>query len=636
LDLNSLQAAPGAINLANFNEFDMQLDMALPFSLDQLPAPDQWMAAASQTMARRQDITVMDSEMGGDSGLSLSMSSRRGKGGGINMNDDEQEEGNDFEEEEQEDWAATEFDPRDENAAQEVLAKAAEDGEEEDLPPVDFEEEEDDSIEYGRDADSTPNALGRGARGLSISGVVDDSVGSGKKGRSSLSISASKGGILGDDYGNDLAPLEDEEEGDEDDLPPMDPTLDDVGGINDVSLGGLEEDEAEGGGASVRASSRLSSSSSASPVAAEAAPVVARKPRKPRKRRLVVDEVTELSRSQIKENQQHTEDIVRECLPPHLRPEGAGSAAPRKKLPTLKERMRMPNTPGLAPELLEMFSWTMRDDPLPFRLRKGFNYAGPIKKKPRMMAGATPGDDATAQEVPTASPNHGAAAAAAEESGDEEHEEEPQPVDDVETARANQGEDADFNFQNEEEEFAPFPDEEEDQAPPASEEENEEEPALADMSSIMNLSAVNGSFLADAGRFELGAVNDLNDSKNGLEDDDDDKASVYSDGGEGKTTRSMAHWHPHTKKVMSMLETQFEVHDDVSYNKISGVNAPKGKRATAESKKVGRRTAAGVFFELLQLKTWDFIEVAQPDGAYADIFVSKGPRFDDGAPQLGE
>ena len=148
----------------------MQLDMALPFSLDQLPAPDQWMAAASQTMARRQDITLMDSEMGGDSGLSLSMSSRRGKGGGINMNDDEQEEGNDFEEEEQEDWAATEFDPRDENAAQEVLAKAAEDGEEEDLPPVDFEEEEDDSIEYGRDADSTPNALGRGARGLELFG----------------------------------------------------------------------------------------------------------------------------------------------------------------------------------------------------------------------------------------------------------------------------------------------------------------------------------------------------------------------------------------------------------------------------------------------------------------------------------
>jgi len=64
------QAAPGAINLANFNEFDMQLDMAMPFALDELPAADQWMAAASQTMARRQDITLMDSEMG-DSSLSV-------------------------------------------------------------------------------------------------------------------------------------------------------------------------------------------------------------------------------------------------------------------------------------------------------------------------------------------------------------------------------------------------------------------------------------------------------------------------------------------------------------------------------------------------------------------------------------
>ena len=43
------------------------------------------------------------------------------------------------------------------------------------------------------------------------------------------------------------------------------------------------------------------------------------------------------------------------------------------------------------------------------------------------------------------------------------------------------------------------------------------------------------------------------------------------------------------------------------------------------------RTAAGVFFELLQLKTWDFIEVDQ-DEAYGTIAISAGLRFGEDAP----
>jgi len=627
------EAAPGAINLANFNEFDMQLDMAVPFSLDQLPAPDQWMAAASQTMARRQDITLMESELG-ESGLSLSTSRRKGKGSGIDMYDDEEEEGNGFEDEEQEDWAATEFDPRDESAAQDVMGQKAEaEEEEEDLPPVDYEEEDEegDSIEFARDADTTPSALGRGARGLSVSGAVDESLESAK--RSSLSVSASKGGVLGDDYGNDLAPLGDEEEEQEDEgLPAADPTLDDMGGINDMSLGmGLDDEENEGALASVRESRRLSAASASSEE--PPAPAPARKPRKARKRRLVVDEATELPRSEIKSNQQDTRDIVRECVPPRELPEGAAGAAPRKKISSLKERMCLPNTAGLAPELLEMFSWTMRDDPLPFRLRKGFNYAGPLKKKLRTEAPALANQSAAANET------------VAEEELEEEEEAEPmkspeeQEEDDaerdIEHARGADGEEDMFNFQNEDD-LAPYLEDEDEEAAVASDEEKEEEPAALEMSSVSGLSGVNGSFLADAGHFELGAVNDLSDSKNalGAADDDDDKASVYSEG-EEETSRSMAHWHPHTKKVMSMLESQFEVTEEVSYNDISGLTSSKDASA-ANVGKVGRRTAAGVFFELLQLKTWDYIEVSQPEGAYGDIVVTTGPRFDDGAPLPGE
>lgn len=45
-----------------------------------------------------------------------------------------------------------------------------------------------------------------------------------------------------------------------------------------------------------------------------------------------------------------------------------------------------------------------------------------------------------------------------------------------------------------------------------------------------------------------------------------------------------------------------------------------------------RRTAAGVFFELLQLKTWDFINVDQNE-AYGDIVITPGVKFED---EVGE
>jgi hypothetical protein len=45
----------------------------------------------------------------------------------------------------------------------------------------------------------------------------------------------------------------------------------------------------------------------------------------------------------------------------------------------MHERMHTPNTKGLCKELLDMFRMTMRPDPLPFKLRPGFNYAGLIR-----------------------------------------------------------------------------------------------------------------------------------------------------------------------------------------------------------------------------------------------------------------
>jgi len=507
---------------------------------------------------------------------------------------------------------ATEFDPRDED----VDLGAEQEPEDEPF------EGEDDSIEFARDADGTPSLAGRGSRGLSISGIGSD----GPSTRGKLSLSQSKGGgVLDGEFGTDLeplAPLDDEEEpggGDEDDLAPADPTLDD-GPVDDFQLGGdEEEDVVRDDGFSLGHDDESALAPAAAPAAAAPAARKAAKLRKAKKRRLVVDEVTVLSRSVLKANLADTSDIVRMAVPPRLRTRGFG--APAKKLPTLEERMHMPNTPGLAPELLEMFSWTMRADPLPFRLRKGYNYAGPINKKARLAASSS------------------AAAAAAPEEEEEAGEEEERALSDdeaeeVEVARNASPEklsaggalpeDEGFDFQGDEEE----PLEDDEPAPFDEEELGGAAPSYGDLKA--DASGGGSSFLADAGKFELGAVNDIeadenfDETKSQASGADDETGSVTGgdDTGDAKTARSAAQWHPHTKKVMSMLQHQLESKDKVSYNGISGVT--RGAR-------VGRRTAAGVFFEMLQLKTWDYIEVNQ-DGPYGDIQVTKAAKFDHGIP----
>jgi len=645
---DQIEAAPGAINLANFNEFDMQLDMAMPFALDQLPAADSWMAAASQTMARRQDITLMDSEMGDASGFSLRGASKRSDRNRTLLANDSQASPEEEEAELGEDWAETEFDPRDEGAEFP--------GGDEDQDPPPYDEE---SIEYARAADSsTPGAdvLGRGARGLSLSAAESDKEKNSRR-SSVLGLSKDDAGLtLGDDYGNDLEPLPDEEQ-DEEDGPVMD--LDDgEGAVNDLGLS-LGEDSGldlgnsrstrsqvgRASGASFHMSENMSEDGRDAALAEEAedGSKPAAKGRravktgkgKARKRRLVVDEVIEISRTEMRENLKDTSDIVRMAIPPRERPQTAASSS--RPVPSLHERMHAPSTRGLAPEILEMFSWTMRDDPLPFRLRKGYTHAGPVNKKART------GDAADKSADKSAEPNSSLAAAGvrspAEASADGREEEGSEP-DEVEAARNADEPGAlpedDFNFHDDEE--LPYEQEEEeggeaaaaqeekDGFAPLADEPDEAAPADLNGSSLADVSG--GSFLADAGRFELGAVNDFQAEENDMDETKSDAGSSYSaslaDGDEDRDG-NIAHWHPHTKKVMTMLESQFKTNEDeaVSYNDISGVSG--------KAPKVGRRTAAGVFFELLQLKTWDFVEVAQ-DGAYGDITVTKGPRFNEGAP----
>ena len=108
--------------------------------------------------------------------------------------------------------------------------------------------------------------------------------------------------------------------------------------------------------------------------------------------------------------------------------------------------------------------------------------------------------------------------------------------------------------------------------------------------------------------FSLRAVNDIA----GVDDDDDNNNNNNGEADAVDTRDPGQKWHPHTTKVLDMLRRNMEGQHSLSYDELS--------------KGCSRRTAAGVFFELLQLKSWNFVEIQQ-QGPYGDIVISKGAKF---------
>merc|ERR1711971_1497491 len=110
--------------------------------------------------------------------------------------------------------------------------------------------------------------------------------------------------------------------------------------------------------------------------------------------------------------------------------------------------------------------------------------------------------------------------------------------------------------------------------------------------------------------FSLGAVNDLEREflQKGNQDTRQEQGSDLA--------LSSSQWHVHTVKVLEIIKRnlQDEERDNLSYRSLT--------------KGCSRRTASGFFFELLQLKTWDFIDVRQ-DESYGDVLITPGPRFEE-------
>ena len=80
-------------------------------------------------------------------------------------------------------------------------------------------------------------------------------------------------------------------------------------------------------------------------------------------------------------------------------------------------------------------------------------------------------------------------------------------------------------------------------------------------------------------------------------------------------------WSSRTAMVFDVLQDQLKEQDSVSF--------------TAISKGISRRTAAACFLEILQLKTWGFIDVAQ-DKPFADITINPTTKFWDKGTELAK
>jgi cohesin complex subunit SCC1 len=113
----------------------------------------------------------------------------------------------------------------------------------------------------------------------------------------------------------------------------------------------------------------------------------------------------------------------------------------------------------------------------------------------------------------------------------------------------------------------------------------------------------------------LGIANDLENDIVGDEDEEDPRQEAGD-----SAVSSMGKWHKHTVKVYSMLKDNMAAPGE---GQDEAGEEPKPEWLSYEKLSTGcsRRTAAGVFFEILQLKTWDYIDLDQ-DESFGDIKVS--------------
>jgi Conserved region of Rad21 / Rec8 like protein len=145
-----------------------------------------------------------------------------------------------------------------------------------------------------------------------------------------------------------------------------------------------------------------------------------------------------------------------------------------------------------------------------------------------------------------------------------------------------------------------------------------------------------------------GPALDLDEDEEKLEEDEDDDLNlglvndmaVDSDDEEGEDRQALgdvmestAKWHKHTIRVYKHLKKCMrDPNAPVDEENEDTQDLPAQVQFFDITKNVkSRRNAASVFFEILQLKTWDFIDVDQ-DEAFGDITISPSVRFGEDPP----
>jgi cohesin complex subunit SCC1 len=294
--------------------------------------------------------------------------------------------------------------------------------------------------------------------------------------------------------------------------------------------------------------------------------------KKTRKRKLAVDAQTELSSKHIRSMLSDTSDIVRHRVPMEKRKFVPFGEVDILKL-SMEERFARPCIPGIGKRgpLKKLFERMYRIGPLPFKMK----------------------ETATEEEDTEAATEEGEGQS--QEQGEQKEDEDVEVPRDADMSVANETADGmgeEFEQQQEDGMDMPeMPDMDESGAQNANENENAPEFNPDDES------------ITAPDDFDLSAVNDFSE----IREDDGDIEETTADGHTRK-------WHPHTVKVMELLRDRLETQESVGF-----MGMARGRK---------KRTAAGCFFELLQLKTWNYIDVKQ-DTAYGDIRVTKTKRFDE-------
>lgn len=293
---------------------------------------------------------------------------------------------------------------------------------------------------------------------------------------------------------------------------------------------------------------------------------VAVKKKGPKKSKVAVDVKTQLSAQFIKDSQINYEGILRRRIGAPL-----PSIPHPEEMMTAEERIALPSVRGLCPELMELFAITMTNQPIPFT----------PKSKP-----ISPVEDAEYARAESSVPGSGRRPSYMPGGADDKGFDDSFQAGDVYPQKDYDDDygvstyDADVDL-----DIAPYSIDE-----------------AEDIGASGRASFKKSKF--SPSNLPLGALA-LTETKPTGDEADEHKSDKAASGAIGT-------WNERTAKVYGVLKDQFREKKSITFHDISAG--------------ISRRTAAASFLEILQLKTWGYID-AQQNVPFSDITILSTPKM---------